>query len=605
MTPSRWWLVVLLAVWAGSGVYVGTRLTRGWVPHDEGTLGQSADRVASGQLPHRDYDEIYTGGLAYVDALAFRAFGENLASPRIVLFLVFLLWVPAVFYLASRFLGPWGSGGVTLLAVSWSLPNYAAAMPSWFNLFFATFGAAALMRFAETDRKKWLFAAGFSAGLSCLVKIIGIYFIAGSLLALVAFEQRGETGEGQGRAFSALVTVALACFVAVLWMLVRHGAGASEVVAFVLPGGLLAAYLVWVEWSVPRGRLVERLRRLSDLAGPLLAGVAVPIVIFALPYALSGALPDLWRGLFVTPTRRFAFATTELPGLRTLTAVLVPAAILVLPPFLGKRVQWWVGGIALVLLPYLLWQGHTARGYRETWLSMRWLIPTAVALGVALLIARRGKIPEARRGQVLILMAVAATCGLVQFPYSSPIYFLYAAPLGALATAAVVTALPGAPGLPAAATLAFYVLFAVRWIHPGFIYDMGLHYSRDLQTVSLAVDRGGLLVSAEDASVYSRLVATVRSQARGPWVYATPDCPEVPYLTGLRNPTRTLFDFFDDPEGRTARILSTLDRDSVHVAVINLKPGFSGPPPADLEAGLVQRFPNRITIGHFDVRWRE
>jgi len=605
VTTSRWWLVTLLAVWAGSGVYVGTRLNRGWVPHDEGTLGQSADRVASGQLPHRDYDEIYTGGLAYVDALAFRVFGENLVSPRIALFLVFLLWVPTVFYIASRFLGPWGSGGVTLLAASWSIPNYAAAMPSWFNLFFATFGAAALLRFSETDRRRWLFTAGLMAGLSCLIKIIGIYFIAGSLLVLVAFEPRGEAGERGGRTFSGLVTAALALFVAVLWMLVRNRAGASELVAFVLPGGVLAAYLVWTEWSVPRDRFVERLRRFSDLAGPLLAGIAVPIVIFALPYLLSDALPDLWRGVFVTPTRRFAFATTELPRLGTLTAVLVPAAILILPPILGKRVQWWVGGIALVLLPYILWQGHTARGYRETWLSMRWLIPAAVLAGVALLIVRRGSVSGERRRQLLVVLAVAATCGLVQFPYSSPIYFMYAAPLGALAAAAVVTALPGAPGLPAAATLAFYLLFAVGWIHPGFIYDMGLHYSRDAQTVPLAVARGGLLVSAEDADVYSRLVALVRSQARGPWVYATPDCPEVPYLTGLKNPTRTLFDFFDDPEGRTARILSVLDRDSVHVAVIDRKAEFSGPPPADLEAGLVRRFPNRITIGRFDVRWRE
>lgn len=362
---------------------------------------------------------------------------------------------------------------------------------------------------------------------------------------------------------------------------------------------------MWAEWSVPRDRLLERLRRLSDLVGPLLAGVALPIVIFALPYILRDALPDLWRGVFVTPTRRFAFATTELPRLGTLTAVLVPAAVLILPPLLGKRVQWWVGGVALALLPYILWQGHTARGYRETWFSMRWLIPAAVLGGVALLYARRGAIPEERRRQVLALLAVAATCGLVQFPYSSPIYFLYAAPLGALAAAAVVTTVPGAPGLPAAATLAFYLLFAVRWINPGFIYDMGLHYSRDTQTVLLAVDRGGLLVNAQDVDVYSRLVATVRSQARGPWVYATPDCPEVPYLTGLRNPTRTLFDFFDDPAGRTARILSLLDRDSVRVAVINLTPGFSGPPPSDLEAGLERRFPNRITIGHFDVRWRE
>lgn len=584
---------------------MGTRLNRGWVPHDEGSLGQSADRVAAGQLPHRDYDEIYTGGLAYVDALAFRVFGENLVSPRIVVFLVFLLWVPAVFYVVSRLLGPWGSGGVTLLAVSWSLPNYAAAMPSWFNLFLATFGAAALLRFIETDRRRWLFAAGLMAGLSCLVKIIGIYLFAGALLALVAYEQRISAGERRGRAFSGFVTLALAAFGGALWSLVRNRAGASEVASFVLPGVLVAGYLVWSEWSMPRDRFAVRLRRFSHLLGPLFTGLAIPVVLFALPYIWSNALPDLWRGVFVAPTRRFAFATTELPRLGTLTTILVPAGLVLVPPLLGKRVQWWVGGLALLLLPYILWQGHTARGYRETWLSMRWLIPATVLAGVVLLIVRRTTLPEGRRLGVLVLLAVAATCGLVQFPYSSPIYFLYAAPLGALAAAAVVAAWPGTPGLPAAVTLAFYVLFAVRWIHPGFIYDMGLHFSRDGQTAPLALTRGGILVTPDDSATYSQLVAEVETHAGGSRVYATPDCPEVNFLTGTRNPTRTIFDFLDDPVGRTPRILSQLDSDRVKVVVLNSRPGFSGPVPNDLAAALAVRYPHAESIGRFEVRWRE
>ena len=66
-----------------------------------------------------------------------------------MLFAVFLAWVPAVFYIASRFVRPLAAGGITLLAVAWSLPNYSAAMPSWYNLFLATFGVAALFRFLE------------------------------------------------------------------------------------------------------------------------------------------------------------------------------------------------------------------------------------------------------------------------------------------------------------------------------------------------------------------------------------------------------------------------------------------------------------------------
>ncbi len=47
---------MLALVWGASAAYLGSRLTRGWVPHDEGTLAESAVRVQAGELPHRDYD---------------------------------------------------------------------------------------------------------------------------------------------------------------------------------------------------------------------------------------------------------------------------------------------------------------------------------------------------------------------------------------------------------------------------------------------------------------------------------------------------------------------------------------------------------------------
>ena len=99
------------------------------MPHDEGILDQSAERVLHGELPHRDFNEPYTGGLAYLDAASFRIFGVNLMVLHWVLFAFFLLWVPAVFAIAREFCAPWPSAGVTLLCVAWSVPNYPA-MPS-------------------------------------------------------------------------------------------------------------------------------------------------------------------------------------------------------------------------------------------------------------------------------------------------------------------------------------------------------------------------------------------------------------------------------------------------------------------------------------------
>src|SRR6266581_6391582 len=168
--PSSRGRLLLALVLLLSALYMAWELKRGWVPSDEGTLAECADRVLRGELPHRDYHEGYTGGLRYLNAAAFRLFGTNLASMRYMLFLFFLAWVPAVYYVASRFVFPPIAAAVTLLAVAWGPPMYAAAMPSWYNLFFATFGLAALLRYTEAQSDRWLLIAGFCGGISFLFK---------------------------------------------------------------------------------------------------------------------------------------------------------------------------------------------------------------------------------------------------------------------------------------------------------------------------------------------------------------------------------------------------------------------------------------------------
>ena len=82
------------------------------------------------------------------------------------------------------------------------------------------------------------------------------------------------------------------------------------------------------------------------------------------------------------------------------------------------------------------------------------------------------------------------------------------------------------------------------------------------------------------------------------------DCPEVYFLAGRRNPTRTLFDFVDEPRGRTARIVSTIHAHNVQLVVLNREPHFSGAVPPDLRAALEEEFPNRADAGKFEVRWK-
>ncbi|MEP7002487.1 MAG: hypothetical protein ABI969_18495, partial [bacterium] len=243
------WRVVLAVFLLVSALYVRWHLRQGWIPIDDGPVAETAHRVMQGQVPHRDFDELYTGGLAYVNAAAFRLLGTNLWTLRLVLFGVFVAWVPVVFYIASRFVRPLTAASIGFLAVVWSLPNYPGAMASWYNLFLATFGIAALLHYLEVARVRWLFLAGVVGGMSFLVKVIGLYYIAGALLFLVfdAHIERASSAGGHersSRGYEVFVTAALLVFVAALLLVVRSHIQVSEFVQFVLPGALLAALLV-------------------------------------------------------------------------------------------------------------------------------------------------------------------------------------------------------------------------------------------------------------------------------------------------------------------------------------------------------------------------
>jgi len=611
-TRSRWrppWWLVLGVAWVLGAAVGGHYLTRGWVPHDAGSLAQSAERVLAGELPHRDFDEIYTGGLSFLHGLAFRLVGTSLMAPRLVLFAVFMAWLPAVYYVAGRFVSPLAAGLATLVAALWTVPNYSEAVPSWYNLFFAVFGVAALLRHLETGGRRWLVIAGVAGGLSCLAKIVGLYYVAAVLLFLVYREHclaREEARPG-GRGYVGTVGAGLLVLVALVAALIRRRAGVVELIDFLVPVAALTAWLTWQLWSEPAGSSRDRFTRLGRLVLPFALGAAGPILVFLAPYALSGSLGALWAGVFIVPGKRLRFATMDFPALWTTLVALAPAALL------WRARHWptrWRQRVALVLglgLLAALVYGDRLPVYRGVWYAARPLVPLTVLAGVALLSGRTrfGAPPAPRRQQLVLLLGVAALCGLVQFPFAAPIYFCYVGPLGLLAAIAVVATWDRAPHPIGGALLGFYFGFALLWLNTGFIYAMGLSYLPDRQTEPLALERGAVRVSAIDKAMYEEAVAAVRAHAQGDYIWAGPDCPEVYFLAGKRNPTRTLFDFFDEPAGRTARVLAAIERHDVHVVVFNRRPPFSGAPPSDLVEALVERFPHTLDASWLHVRWRE
>jgi Dolichyl-phosphate-mannose-protein mannosyltransferase len=613
---SRW--IALVAVWIASAAYVGNRLDRGWFPLDEGTLGHSAERAVQGELPHRDFDDVYTGGLARFDAVVFEVLGTKLSSLRIAMFAVFLLWVPAVYYVSTRFANPVASAVVTLLCVVWSIPTYPAAMPSWYNLFLATFGIAALIRFTETDKRRWLVAAGVAGGLSVVIKIVGVYYIGAALLFLAFFEHQSAVpappadSRRRDRAFALLVTFASVLLVLGLLWSVRAVPGQSKLLQFVLPVALLAITLSLGEWRDPGyDPALVRLRRVAALVAPFAIGVAIPLAFFAAPYAASGSLGALIRGVLIQPIKRLDFTAVPPAPLRTVGAALAWLLVFVPPPRgmdgRHRESRVVIGAYITVLVCVAALAVHGGRPYVAVWLVVCYVVPSVVLAG-CILLARR-PLPEnlrLRQAQLWLLLCMTALCSLVQVPYAGPLYILYFAPIAILAVLATVATQSARLGPRAAIAAGFFLVYGLTAVAPGHVsvWDGRLRAADTWPTVPLDIPRTGLTSSPIFAERYERVVALLHAHSRpGGFTYAAPDCPEVYFLAQLQNPTRTLFDFLDSPGDHDARVLRAIADRHVTALAINTFPMFSPPIDATLATALRDLYPDSAVVDNFVVRW--
>ena len=94
-------LLLVSSVAIGAVILLG-RLTDGWFRHDDGSLAHEAQRVLAGDLPHRDFADLYTGLLSFVNAGVFAVLGDDIANLRVPLFVAFLAFLAAFFALALK-----------------------------------------------------------------------------------------------------------------------------------------------------------------------------------------------------------------------------------------------------------------------------------------------------------------------------------------------------------------------------------------------------------------------------------------------------------------------------------------------------------------------
>jgi hypothetical protein len=606
---TRWNLFIFLFVWSLSAAYAGVYLNRGWEPKDEGTLGQTAERVLNGEMPHRDFANWYTGGLTYVDALIFKMFGVNLFYLRLFLFAFFLAWIPAVYAIARHFLEPLIAGGVSLLAVLWSIPNYPAAMPSWFSLFLTTFGILALATYIRRPATRWLMLAGFCGGISFLIKSVALYYLAGALLFFVYREQtlarKASSSPQRTPLYSTFVTASLALFVLALVRLVYALGHLPDYFHFVFPGLVIAILVIARESKQPAVPDSTRLSTLLEMVVPFILSAAVPILLFFMYFWWRGSLHALMADLFVGPFRAMSVIRSEPVGLLFEYPAIISALLTIEASKLRGLPRLILSVFLAACAAIILVLSSSQQVPFVVALTSAWgVIPVLAVAGVGVLYSSSkatGADPE-RDQTLLLLLCMTALFSIIQFPYASG-YFCYVAPLAILLAASLLSRFSRPPRAVLYSAFAFYALFAALVVQPHFL---ARRYKIDFDSTPLTLPRaGGIRVSREAAMQYAELIPFVQKIAGPDAILAAPDCPEVYFLAGISNPTPIIFDSLEDTRSYEGNMKSLLDRPNFLKAAVLHDATVSGTYQLEILRPLVvSRFPNSRKIGSFTVYWR-
>jgi len=281
-------------------------------------------------------------------------------------------------------------------------------------------------------------------------------------------------------------------------------------------------------------------------------------------------------------------------------------AVLAAPAgLLGWRgFRWFELAVVLYVAGLLAWADRIL-SYQILWNLTRHL-NIAAALGAAIAlwrVTRRTWPPSVKTQVVLLLVTVTAFATLIEFPFSAPIYFCYIAPL-------VVLTILGAIELQGGGSKRFHLAMALLLmgfavcVNRGYLYAVGSS-CQSYQAVNADISRAGLRIPDDHRVQYATVLGLVNAHASGEFIYATPDCPEIYFLSGFRNPTRSFYEAFDEEPMTAARLLDLIDRRGITVVVINLQPEFSPGLDARLEQALTDRFPHSATAGRFMVRWAQ
>lgn len=412
---------------------------RAWVDwRDEGLLAYGAVRVMNGQIPHRDFVSLQPPLSYYTSAAVFKLLGTSLLSLRIFGLSIFLLLPFLIYGVGRNFMGP-------IVCLASAIPSCVLGMPYMRFVPFAvwqgitaSFASVLLLLLAIRLKREWLAFAG------------------GALVAISAF--------------------------------LRHDQAVYTGIATVV----LGVALHFARLQSLSQRSVQRALYLW------LAGIATVFIPLVIVWWTAGALPEMYRQLFVFPFATYR-KTSGLP----------------FPRLVGQ--QTWVDAATSLLFYIPLFIEAIAGIYlAQSIIRRRFELPQAILL---FLLA----------WSALFYLQVAVRSDLTHLLMTLPPVFL----LAAFGWSIIIGKLTGRLRLNLATSspLALIVASFLWILRPVELPDMSE------QTELLSLPRGGVRVARAGviADFFHNLEAAVPPQRP---ILALPYQPMFYFLSERRNPTR-------------------------------------------------------------------
>lgn len=499
-TPAARWPIFALTACANA-LILWLFHDRYWYPSDEGIYAHLADRLIRGEVMNRDFQSLHPGYINFVNAGAFRVFGDDLLSMRYPLVAVAFLQSCLAFDLFARrsvLLAAVASLMVTALGVVQFLNPSA----NWYCLALV-FALIWWLQVVPRSTRWRIVIAGVFIGALCLFRQLSGLWAGLAVLVLALAEESDSQRPAPGALGKVLVGLVVL---------------------------VLVAYLVTAAGSRPLAKLMTGLWPVA------LAGVAVRLVNVPNRVALSIVL-QLAAGAGIATLPLMAYLLLNGAVTAWFDDAVLSALRLAALDYMSSA-RWSSHAPLLGLIQMLRPRDLAAFLNGFYWFALT-LAPAVNGL-LTLGLLRRGE----RLGD-LIVPVTASFYAIVSLHLDGSMYWYFSAGLSGTAVlwhaarrGVRTRGMAGLGALVIAATGLYFhagqsALRSSRDIH------LGIRSRTTASTLCGPMQKATLRIEAADCEEYRRVVdALKRSLPRGAAIFALPSDPEFYFLTDLVNPFR-------------------------------------------------------------------